>query len=175
VQTGLDLVQFSTVVFYEIQYDLYVIWQSMRRVWRLGQDKPVRVVFTAYENTLEAKAIQLMGRKMKAAQLLYGDEVGGAIVPDDDDGNFLLELARSVLDGEQLPDFKTLFSTIQDQGETTSPLGSPISTSARVPVWTQERIQQFLLEEKRRRIERQQRRKRRAPTPVGGQVQLALF
>jgi hypothetical protein len=147
----------------------------MRRVWRLGQDKPVRVVFTAYENTLEANAIQLMGRKMKAAQLLYGDEVGGAIVPDDDDGNFLLELARSVLDGEQLPDFKTLFSTIQDQGETTSPLGSPTSTSVRVPVWTQERIQQFLLEEKRRRLERQQRRKRRAPTPVGGRVQLSLF
>jgi len=63
VQTGLDLVQFSTVVFYEIQYDLYVIWQSMRRVWRLGQDKPVRVVFTAYEGTLEAQAIQLMGKK----------------------------------------------------------------------------------------------------------------
>ena len=175
VQTGLDLVQFSTVIFYEIQYDLYVIWQAMRRVWRLGQDQPVRVVFTAYEKTLEAQAIQLMGKKMKAAQLLYGDEVGGAIVPDDDDGNFLLELARSVLDGEQLPDFKTLFSTVQDQGETTSPLGSPTSTSVRVPVWTPERIQQFLLEEKQRRIARQQRRKRRAPTPVGGQAQLSLF
>ena len=30
---------------------------------------------------MEAKALSLMGRKMKAAQLLYGDEVGGAIVP----------------------------------------------------------------------------------------------
>jgi len=112
---------------------------------------------------------------MKAAQLLYGDEVGGAIVPDDDDGNFLLELARSVLDGEQLPDFKTLFSTVQDQGETTSPLGSPTSTSVRVPVWTQERLRELWLEDKRQKAERQQRRKRRAPTPVGGPAQLSLF
>ena len=175
VQTGLDLVQFSTVVFYEIQYDLYVIWQSMRRVWRLGQDQPVRVVFTAYEDTLEANAIQLMGKKMKAAQLLYGDEVGGAIVSDDDDGNFLLELARSVLDGEQLPDFKTLFSTVQDQGETTSPLGSPTMTSVRVPVFTQEQLRKLWLESKQRKAERQQRRARRAPTPVVGQAQLSLF
>ncbi|MCD6345728.1 MAG: DEAD/DEAH box helicase [Anaerolineae bacterium] len=175
VQTGLDLVQFSTVVFYEIQYDLYVIWQSMRRVWRLGQDKPVRVVFTAYEDTLEANAIQLMGKKMKAAQLLYGDEVGGAIVPDDDDGNFLLELARNVLNGEQLPDFKTLFSTVQDQGETTSPLGSPTSTSVRVPVFAQERLRQLWLEGKQQKAERRQRRNRRAPTPVSGQAQLSLF
>jgi hypothetical protein len=30
---------------------------------------------------MEAQALALMGRKMRAAQTLYGDEVGGAIVP----------------------------------------------------------------------------------------------
>ena len=34
-----------------------------------------------------------MGRKMKAGQTLYGDEVGGAIVPEDE-GDLLLKLAR---------------------------------------------------------------------------------
>ncbi|TLN19865.1 DEAD/DEAH box helicase, partial [bacterium] len=37
VETGLDLVQFSSVVFFEIEYSLYTLWQSVRRVWRLGQ------------------------------------------------------------------------------------------------------------------------------------------
>jgi superfamily II DNA/RNA helicase len=37
VKTGLDLIQFSSVVFYEITYSLYTLWQAVRRVWRLGQ------------------------------------------------------------------------------------------------------------------------------------------
>lgn len=46
---------------------------------------------------------------MKAAQLVYGDEVGGAIVPEDE-GDFLTQLARDVLDGAKLPDLQTLFA-----------------------------------------------------------------
>jgi len=39
VETGLDLVMFSDLVFYEITTSLYVLWQSMRRVWRLGRTR----------------------------------------------------------------------------------------------------------------------------------------
>jgi hypothetical protein len=115
VETGLDLVQFATVVFYEIEYSLYTLWQACRRVWRLGQTKPVKVVFAVYAGSMESKALALMGRKMKAAQLLYGDEVGGAIVPEDG-GDFLTELAREVLEGKELPDLQTLFA---DNGKVT--------------------------------------------------------
>lgn len=109
VETGLDLVQFSTVVFFEIEYSLYTLWQSLRRVWRLGQMKPVKAVFAIYKNTLEAKALALMGRKMRAAQLLFGDEVGGAIVPVET-GDFLSELAREVLKGSSLDNLQPLFA-----------------------------------------------------------------
>jgi len=47
---------------------------------------------------MEATALALMGKKMKAAQFVYGDEVGGAIVPEEE-GDFLTQLARDVLDG----------------------------------------------------------------------------
>jgi hypothetical protein len=50
-----------------------------------------------------------MGRKMRAAQMLYGDEVGGAIVPTEE-GDFLTELAREVLDGAELEDLQSLFA-----------------------------------------------------------------
>jgi superfamily II DNA or RNA helicase len=116
VQTGLDLVQFCTVVFYGLEYSLYVLWQSMRRVWRLGQTKPVKVIFTAYQGTLED-----------------GDEVGGAIVPDDD-GNFLTQLARAVLDEQDLPDLHSLFAAAEV--ETSSPMGSPTAKSPLLPVYT---------------------------------------
>jgi hypothetical protein len=130
VETGLDLVQFATIIFYEVDYDLFTMWQAMRRVWRLGQTKPVKVLFASYAGTLEEQALRLIGRKMKAAQLLYGDEVGGAIVNDDGE-NFLTELARTVLEELALDDIQTLFAT--EQVATDSPLGSPTATSARLP------------------------------------------
>jgi hypothetical protein len=127
VKTGLDLIQFSSVVFYEITYSLYTLWQAVRRVWRLGQVRPVRAVFSVYNGTMEARALGLMGAKMKAAQLLYGDEVGGAIVPQED-GDLLTELAREVLNGADLPDLQTLFA--DEMKVSNNPLGSLTTPSA---------------------------------------------
>jgi hypothetical protein len=92
VETGLDLIQFSTVIYFEIEFSLYTLWQSLRRVWRLGQTQPVKAIFSVYNAAMEAKALSLMGRKMKAAQLVYGDEVGGAIVPEEE-GDFVRRMA----------------------------------------------------------------------------------
>jgi len=127
VETGLDLVQFSTVVFFEIEYSLYTLWQSVRRVWRLGQTQPVKAIFSVYNSAMEATALGLMGRKMKAAQLVYGDEVGGAIVPEDE-GDFLTQLARDVLDGANLSDLQTLFA--DDLQVSHNPMGSLTAPSA---------------------------------------------
>ncbi len=99
----------------------------VRRVWRLGQTKPVKAVFSVYNSAMEARALALMGRKMKAAQLVYGDEVGGAIVPEDE-GDFLTQLARDVLDGAKLPDLQTLFA--DDLQISHNPMGSLTTPSA---------------------------------------------
>ncbi|NBD36353.1 MAG: hypothetical protein GVY30_10220 [Chloroflexi bacterium] len=50
----------------------------MRRVWRLGQTQPGKVVFISYTGPLEERALRLMGCKRKAAQLLYGDSVSSS-------------------------------------------------------------------------------------------------
>ncbi|GIV63632.1 MAG: DUF6094 domain-containing protein [Chloroflexota bacterium] len=127
VATGLDLVNFASVVFAEVEYSLYVLWQALRRVWRLGQTKPVKAVFSVYRGTMEAQALALMGRKMRAAQLLYGDNVGGAIVPLED-GDFITELAREVLRGAQLDDLQSLFA--DEMQMSNSPMGCPTETSS---------------------------------------------
>ncbi len=126
VETGLDLVDFCTIVYYEINYSLYSLWQSLKRVFRLGQKKPVKAIFTIYSSTMEAKALSLMGRKMRAAQLLYGDEVGGAIVPQEE-GDFLTELAREVLSDSKLSDLQTLFA--DEMQVSNSPMGCPTEIS----------------------------------------------
>jgi hypothetical protein len=77
--------------------------------WRVGQTKPVEVIFSSYKDTLEDLALSLMGRKLYAAQLLYGDEVGGAIV-ESDDGNFLTELARATMSRVAVEDLSCMFA-----------------------------------------------------------------
>jgi hypothetical protein len=80
----------------------------MRRVWRLGQTKPVKVLFLVYQHTLEEAALALIGEKMKAALLLYGDNAASAITaapkghPDAGEASLLNELANRILKGEQL-------------------------------------------------------------------------
>ncbi len=161
VETGLDLVEYSSIVFFEIEYSLYTLWQAMRRVWRLGQKKPVKVVFAVYRETLEEQAMRLMGQKMRAAQLLYGDEVGGAIVPESGADSFLTELARSVLEEAELPDLKALFGATAKVATVQAPLPAERPS---------------LAELRRRMAEAQaqtrRRRKKRSTVPAG---QLPLF
>lgn len=156
VETGLDLVQFSSVVFYEIEYSLYTLWQSVRRVWRLGQTQPVKAIFSVYNSAMEATALALMGRKMKAAQLVYGDEVGGAIVPEEE-GDFLTQLARDVLDGAKLSDLQTLFA--DDLQVSHNPMGSMtlpsvvIVPASRVMTWDDWLVQKNIATRKNRKKE----------------------
>jgi superfamily II DNA or RNA helicase len=130
VETGLDLIEFSTVIFAEMQYSLYTLWQAARRVYRLTQTKPVKIVYAVYRDTMEEMALALMGAKLKAAQQLYGDEVGGALVQTDD-GDFLEELARRVMTGKELPDLESLFAV--ENAKVTSPMGSIAQPGMELP------------------------------------------
>jgi hypothetical protein len=121
VETGLDLIEFATVIFAEMHYSLYTLWQGARRVYRLTQTRPVKIVYAVYRDTMEEAALALMGEKLKAAQQLYGDEVGGALVQTDD-GDFLEELARRVMTGRELPDLESLFAV--ENAKVASPMGS---------------------------------------------------
>ena len=167
VETGLDLVQFATVVFFEMTFDLFGLWQAMRRVWRLGQTQPVKVIFTSYTGTLEERALRLMGRKMKAAQLLYGDSVGGAIVPDDGE-NFLTELARAVLEDQALPDLHQLFAAAD--GVTHSPLGSPTAISPNLPVLSTDRLRELWEAQRAMEIAKAQHRRSRRQAKIAQQL-----
>jgi hypothetical protein len=131
VETGLDLIAFSSVVFAEIEFSLYTLWQAVRRVWRLGQTKPVKAIFSVYSEAMEARALALMGQKMKAAQLLYGDEVGGAIV-EQDESDILMKLAREALESVDLPDLQSLFA--DEVVVSNSSMGCPTVPSASLPV-----------------------------------------
>lgn len=131
VKVGLNLRMFSTAIFYEFEWSLAILWQAMRRVYRPGASVPVRVIFPAYAGTLEERALNLLGQKMKAASLFYGDEIASALT-DEDESDFLNELVRSVLKKEQVSRAESIFATENDL--TASPLGSPTAISPQAAV-----------------------------------------
>jgi len=55
VKTGLDLLQFPTIIFYESTYNVFTLKQASRRSWRIGQRENVKVIFMAYSNTPQHK------------------------------------------------------------------------------------------------------------------------
>jgi superfamily II DNA or RNA helicase len=115
VEVGLDLIDFQTTVWYETEWSLYTLMQASRRTWRIGQVQDVDVHFVVYRDTMEHHAASLVGQKLAAAQLLYGDSVEGALVDQADSGHgFLADLARSVIEGTQVLDLGKLFHQVAD-------------------------------------------------------------
>ncbi len=102
VQTGLDLVEFPTVCWFETHYSVYTMRQASRRSWRIGQTEPVQVVFMAYRNTLQADALTLVAKKLQASLAVEGElpEDGLAAYGDDGD-DLMLALARKIVAGEE--------------------------------------------------------------------------
>lgn len=106
VETGLDLIAFSSIYVYEPELSPYSLWQALRRIWRPGQTQDCKIKFMVYTNTMEHKAVRTLLKRMGSVLLLYGDEPGGALATLDE-GNILLELTRAALkelDGEAQPD-----------------------------------------------------------------------
>jgi hypothetical protein len=105
VETGLDLFDkggkynFPTLVFYETGYNLFTLRQAARRAWRIGQWAECRVFYFYYKDTMQERAMSLMGKKLVAAQALEGkfSEEGLLALADGDDG-VEVALAKSLAD-----------------------------------------------------------------------------
>ena len=102
VQTGLDLIDFPTLIWYETDYSVYVMRQASRRSWRIGQTRPVKVIFMAYRGTLQADALKLVAQKLQSSLAVEGElpEDGLAAYGDDGD-DIMLALARKIVNGEE--------------------------------------------------------------------------
>ena len=72
VETGLDLLFFPTIYFFETGYSTYTLRQASRRSWRIGQHKDVRVKFFSYKDTMQSNCIRLMGRKVLVSMMMEG-------------------------------------------------------------------------------------------------------
>ena len=73
VKTGLDLLDFPTIVFMQSGYNVYTLQQAARRSWRIGQKEPVDVHFLGYSGSAQMACLSLMAKKIAVSQSTSGD------------------------------------------------------------------------------------------------------
>jgi hypothetical protein len=127
VQTGLDLLDFPTILFYETGYSTYVLRQASRRSWRIGQKHPVRVGFLSYAGTAQESCLRLMGKKLLVSLAMEGKLEADGLQAMEDDGDLLTAMARELVTrqgvGEQAD---AVWRALQMQRGDPAPAAEPI-------------------------------------------------
>lgn len=97
VETGLDLNAFTTLIYYNIGYNLFTFRQSSRRSWRINQKAPrIEVYILYYKGTMQAKAIKLMASKLASATLVEGNFTDEGLAALSDCNDLTSQLAREL-------------------------------------------------------------------------------
>ena len=110
------MIDFASILFFEVEYSVYVMRQASRRSWRIGQRQPVEVTYFVYEETLQADALALVAAKMRSALMVEGELPEDGLAALEGDGqDMFVALARqltqgSVQDGRSL---EALFAQAQ--------------------------------------------------------------
>jgi hypothetical protein len=73
VKTGLDMLEFPTIVFMQSGFNVYTLQQAARRSWRIGQKQAVNVHFLGYAGSAQMQCLELMAKKIAVSQSTSGD------------------------------------------------------------------------------------------------------
>ena len=117
VQTGLDLIDFQTICWYETDYSVYVMRQASRRSWRIGQIRPVKVVFMSYRNTLQAEALKLVAKKLQSSLAVEGELPDDGLAAYGDEGDdLMMALAGKIVSGyeDEVESVEEVFARARD-------------------------------------------------------------
>jgi len=72
VETGLDLLYWPTIIFYQLNYDINTVRQSSRRSWRIGQTRECRIYYLIYEGTQQFLQFEHCMKKRAHAMFAEG-------------------------------------------------------------------------------------------------------
>ncbi len=98
VKTGLDLLDFPTIVFVQTGYNVYTLQQAAHRSWRIGQKQPVDVYFLWYEKSAQIPCLTLMAKKIAVSQSTSGDTPDtGLDVLNQDGDSIEIALAKQLV------------------------------------------------------------------------------
>ena len=113
VKTGIDLIAYPTLIYYEIVFNLSTMMQASARSFRLNQTyEHCKVIYMFAEGTMEQTAVQLMSRKQRAAKLLTGDiGLTGLEALTEGEGGLEAALLDAIAKDDSLIDPREMFQT----------------------------------------------------------------
>jgi hypothetical protein len=98
VKTGLDMLEFPTIVFLTTGYNVYTLQQAARRSWRIGQKADVEVYFLGYRGSAQMACLELMAKKIAVSQSTSGDMPDSGLDVLNQDGDSIeVALARQLV------------------------------------------------------------------------------
>jgi hypothetical protein len=97
VQSGLDLLPFQDIYFYETGYSIYTLRQASRRSWRIGQRNNVNVKFFHYACTMQETCMRLMGKKLLVFLAMEGKLSTDGLQAIDEGDDILMPMARELV------------------------------------------------------------------------------
>ncbi len=99
VETGMDLLDFPSIIFYQIPMSTYTLRQASRRSWRITQTRPVRVYFLTYQATMQTRLMKLMAEKLTSSLALEGEltDKGLSALSETSD-SMAIELAKMLVE-----------------------------------------------------------------------------
>lgn len=99
VETGLDLLSFPSIIFYQCGYSIYTLRQASRRSWRITQKNPVKVYYLTYSDTMQTRAMKLIATKLETSLAIEGEltDKGLSALSESSD-SMQRELAKALLD-----------------------------------------------------------------------------
>ena len=137
--TGLDLNAFTTLIYYNIGYNLFTFRQSSRRSWRINQTAPrIEVYILFYKGVMQARAIKLMASKLAAATLVEGNFSDEGLAAMSDCTDMTSQLARELTKGirDEVEDVAAMFkkmAIIKDENEPEEDLSAYVITDNEAP------------------------------------------
>jgi len=118
VQTGLDLLDFPTIIFYQTGYSIFTLRQASRRSWRIGQDKPVRIHYLHYRGTMQERTLELVGRKLSASLAIEGKLTDDGLASMCAGEDMTLMLAKALVEGTHIQGAESVWRSLNQPSQT---------------------------------------------------------
>lgn len=115
VKTGLDLLDFPTIIFFQTGYNIYTLRQASRRSWRIGQDKPVRVFYMAYKDTMQERAMKLIASKLETSLAVEGDLSDQGLSSMSEGNSMVIEMAKELIGEGETRSLGDVFSSYRER------------------------------------------------------------
>ncbi len=149
VETGLDLNDFTTLIFYSMGYNLFTLRQASRRSWRINQNAPrVEVYMFYYANTMQAKAMKLMASKLAVAGIIEGNLSEEGLAAMSDVKDLASQMAKELTQGikDNVEDIAAAFkkmAILNPHRERVQPAALPVAAveDMSAPITTMEQPQ----------------------------------